>query len=104
MGRRIGKVLASRIIPELRRDDEPTLAHDASTNAQINRYGRLRGQPTASWPVARPAVRRIGASAMAPGARDASGSPHRGEMRDLSCTHANAEVNWRQRVLGPNFQ
>jgi glucose-6-phosphate isomerase len=39
----LGKVLASRIIPELRRGDEPKLAHDASTNALINRYRRLRG-------------------------------------------------------------
>jgi glucose-6-phosphate isomerase len=42
-GVELGKVLASRIIPELRRGDEPTLAHDASTNALINRYRRLRG-------------------------------------------------------------
>ncbi|MGO9741566.1 MAG: hypothetical protein ACLPN5_08665 [Roseiarcus sp.] len=42
-GVELGKVLASRIIPELPRDDEPKLAHDASTNALINRYRRLRG-------------------------------------------------------------
>jgi len=42
-GVELGKVLASRIIPELRRGDEPKLAHDASTNALINRYRRLRG-------------------------------------------------------------
>ncbi|MGP8233381.1 MAG: glucose-6-phosphate isomerase [Methylovirgula sp.] len=42
-GVELGKVLASRIIPELRRGDEPTLEHDASTNARINRYRRLRG-------------------------------------------------------------
>jgi glucose-6-phosphate isomerase len=42
-GVELGKVLASRIIPELRRGEEPTLEHDASTNALINRYRRLRG-------------------------------------------------------------
>ena len=42
-GVELGKVLASRMIPELRRDDEPKLAHDPSTNALINRYRRLRG-------------------------------------------------------------
>jgi glucose-6-phosphate isomerase len=42
-GVELGKVLASRIIPELRRGDEPKLAHDASTNALINRHRRLRG-------------------------------------------------------------
>jgi glucose-6-phosphate isomerase len=42
-GVELGKVLASRIIPELRRGDEPKLTHDASTNALINRYRRLRG-------------------------------------------------------------
>ena len=42
-GVELGKVLASRIIPELRRADEPKVAHDASTNALINRYRRLRG-------------------------------------------------------------
>ena len=47
-GVELGKVLASRIIPELRRGDEPKLAHDASTNALINRYRRLRGQPPVS--------------------------------------------------------
>jgi glucose-6-phosphate isomerase len=42
-GVELGKVLASRIIPELRRGNEPKLAHDASTNALITRYRRLRG-------------------------------------------------------------
>ena len=42
-GVELGKVLASRIIPELDRDAEPKLAHDASTNALISRYRRLRG-------------------------------------------------------------
>ena len=41
-GVELGKVLASRIVPELRRDAEAT-EHDASTNALINRYRRLRG-------------------------------------------------------------
>ncbi|MGA3000947.1 MAG: glucose-6-phosphate isomerase [Acetobacteraceae bacterium] len=42
-GVELGKVLASRIIPELHRGEEPKLAHDASTNALIGRYRRLRG-------------------------------------------------------------
>jgi len=42
-GVELGKVLAGRIIPELQRGIEPTLAHDASTNALIGRYRRLRG-------------------------------------------------------------
>jgi glucose-6-phosphate isomerase len=42
-GVELGKVLAGRIIPELHRGEEPKLAHDASTNALIRRYRRLRG-------------------------------------------------------------
>ena len=42
-GVELGKVLASRIIPELDRGTEPKLGHDASTNALIERYRRLRG-------------------------------------------------------------
>ncbi len=42
-GVELGKVLASRIIPELSRGEEPKLAHDASTNALISRYRRHRG-------------------------------------------------------------
>jgi len=42
-GVELGKVLAVRIIPELHRGIEPTLGHDASTNALIGRYRRLRG-------------------------------------------------------------
>jgi glucose-6-phosphate isomerase len=42
-GVELGKVLAGRIIPELNRDAEPKLAHDASTNALISRYRRQRG-------------------------------------------------------------
>jgi glucose-6-phosphate isomerase len=42
-GVELGKVLASRIIPELGRGAEPKLAHDASTNALISRYRRQRG-------------------------------------------------------------
>jgi glucose-6-phosphate isomerase len=42
-GVELGKVLASRIIPELEHGAaEPKLAHDASTNALISRYRRLR--------------------------------------------------------------
>jgi glucose-6-phosphate isomerase len=42
-GVELGKALASRIIPELDRAAEPKLSHDASTNALIGRYRRLRG-------------------------------------------------------------
>jgi glucose-6-phosphate isomerase len=42
-GVELGKVLASRIIPELDRGAEPKLSHDASTNALISRYRRHRG-------------------------------------------------------------
>jgi glucose-6-phosphate isomerase len=41
-GVELGKVLAKRIVPELQSPDEPTLAHDSSTNALINRYRNLR--------------------------------------------------------------
>ena len=43
-GVELGKVLASRIVPELTADDAPDLAHDSSTNALIRRYRRLRGR------------------------------------------------------------
>src|SRR5438093_8017486 len=39
-GVELGKVLATRIIPELEAADEPPLAHDGSTNALIRRYRR----------------------------------------------------------------
>ena len=42
-GVELGKVLAGHIIPELRRGAGPKLGHDASTNAAIRRYRRLRG-------------------------------------------------------------
>src|SRR5207249_1522041 len=41
-GVELGKVLASRIVPELESAHEPALAHDSSTNALIRRYRRLR--------------------------------------------------------------
>jgi glucose-6-phosphate isomerase len=41
-GVELGKVLASRIIPELVHGSEPNLAHDASTNALIRRYRQRR--------------------------------------------------------------
>jgi glucose-6-phosphate isomerase len=37
-GVELGKVLAKRIIPELRADEEPSLKHDGSTNTLIRRY------------------------------------------------------------------
>ena len=42
-GVELGKVLAQRIVPELASNDEPSLAHDTSTNALIRRYRRMRG-------------------------------------------------------------
>jgi glucose-6-phosphate isomerase len=42
-GVELGKVLAMRIIPELEHGTQPKLGHDASTNALIERYRRLRG-------------------------------------------------------------
>jgi glucose-6-phosphate isomerase len=44
-GVELGKVLASRIVPELTAPAEPPLAHDSSTNALIRRYRRLREGP-----------------------------------------------------------
>jgi glucose-6-phosphate isomerase len=41
-GVELGKELAQRIVPELGAADEAGLAHDASTNALIRRYRRLR--------------------------------------------------------------
>jgi glucose-6-phosphate isomerase len=41
-GVELGKVLAQRIIPELKSNDEPKLAHDSSTNALIRRYRNLK--------------------------------------------------------------
>jgi glucose-6-phosphate isomerase len=41
-GVELGKVLATRIIPELEDADEPRLKHDSSTNALIRRYRRLK--------------------------------------------------------------
>ena len=41
-GVELGKVLAQRIVPELESTAEPSLDHDASTNALIRRYRSLR--------------------------------------------------------------
>ena len=41
-GVELGKQLAQAIVPELQSDDEPTLEHDASTNAAIRRYRSSR--------------------------------------------------------------
>jgi glucose-6-phosphate isomerase len=41
-GVELGKVLAKRIASELESPSEPTLSHDASTNALIGRYRALR--------------------------------------------------------------
>src|SRR6266700_3230439 len=41
-GVELGKVLASRIIPELQSAGEPVLAHDSSTNALIQRYRKFK--------------------------------------------------------------
>ncbi len=42
-GVELGKVLATRIIPELESVGEPQLKHDSSTNHLIRRYRRLKG-------------------------------------------------------------
>ncbi len=42
-GVELGKVLASRIIPQLASKTEPELSHDGSTNALIRRYRERRG-------------------------------------------------------------
>jgi glucose-6-phosphate isomerase len=41
-GVELGKVLASRIAPQLLSVDEPELDHDSSTNALIRRYRQLK--------------------------------------------------------------
>jgi glucose-6-phosphate isomerase len=41
-GVELGKVLAARIIPELKSDSDPDLRHDSSTNALIRRYRAMR--------------------------------------------------------------
>jgi len=41
-GVELGKVLATRIVPELQGEAEPELDHDSSTSALIRRYRRLR--------------------------------------------------------------
>ncbi|MGC9158098.1 MAG: glucose-6-phosphate isomerase [Terracidiphilus sp.] len=43
-GVELGKVLASRIIPELEAETEPALTHDSSTSALIRRYRSRRGR------------------------------------------------------------
>jgi glucose-6-phosphate isomerase len=43
-GVELGKVLAKRIVPELKGHGEPVLAHDSSTNALIRRYHRMKGE------------------------------------------------------------
>jgi glucose-6-phosphate isomerase len=43
-GVELGKVLATKIIPELTSADEPALEHDSSTNALIRKYRALKGQ------------------------------------------------------------
>ncbi len=43
-GVELGKVLATRIIPELESVNDPRLKHDSSTNALIRRYRRLKGE------------------------------------------------------------
>ena len=44
-GVELGKVLASRIVPELTAATPPVLTHDSSTNALIRRYRRQQGRP-----------------------------------------------------------
>ena len=44
-GVELGKVLASRIVPELTSPDAPPAAHDSSTSTLIGRYRRTRARP-----------------------------------------------------------
>ncbi|MGA2520618.1 MAG: glucose-6-phosphate isomerase [Acidimicrobiales bacterium] len=44
-GVELGKVLATKIIPELESDSEPHLQHDSSTNSLIRRYRALKAMP-----------------------------------------------------------
>jgi len=41
-GVELGKVLANAIVPELEQPGDPSLRHDASTNALIRRYRAMR--------------------------------------------------------------
>jgi glucose-6-phosphate isomerase len=41
-GVELGKMLANRIVPELKSAEEPPLAHDSSTNTLVRRYRRFR--------------------------------------------------------------
>ena len=43
-GVELGKVLATRIIPELQNAEEPNLTHDSSTNSLIERYRKANGR------------------------------------------------------------
>jgi glucose-6-phosphate isomerase len=43
-GVELGKVLASKIVPELEAGEDPDLEHDSSTNALIRLYRRMRGK------------------------------------------------------------
>jgi glucose-6-phosphate isomerase len=43
-GVELGKVLATRIVPELQAEGDPKPGHDSSTNALIRRYRRLRAE------------------------------------------------------------
>jgi glucose-6-phosphate isomerase len=43
-GVELGKVLAKRIIPELKSAAPPDLKHDSSTNTLIRRYRKMRGR------------------------------------------------------------
>jgi glucose-6-phosphate isomerase len=43
-GVELGKVLAQQTIPELESADEPSLKHDSSTNALIQRYRRFKNK------------------------------------------------------------
>ena len=44
-GVELGKVLATRIVPELAAATDPALAHDSSTNALLRRFRARRGAP-----------------------------------------------------------
>ena len=45
-GVELGKILATKVIPELESDGAPPLEHDSSTNELIRRYRRAHDRPT----------------------------------------------------------
>ena len=86
-GVELGKVLAKRIIPELKSDAEPKLEHDSSTNALIRRYRKLKI-------LKRPIDSRLQQKTL--GAR----APRVGrESISTTCVRSNGRERWSIRFL-----